>query len=90
MSAKIHAIKCWQKEFAALVSGEKRHELRKNDRAYCVGDVLVVQEFDPDLKEYTGAHQTLTVTHITMGGSFGLPEDLCIMSVRRFPQEGSL
>ena len=77
----IHQLKTWPEPFAAVVDGGKTCELRKNDRDYKVGDVLILQEWNPDTKEYTGNEEVAHVTHIIRGGEFGLPPDLCVMSI---------
>ena len=33
--------------------------------------------------DYTGEKEKVAVTHLTLGGSFGLPPHLCVMSIRR-------
>lgn len=43
----IHAVKCLPEYFAPLIRGDKRFEVRKNDRPYAVGDYLAVNEFAP-------------------------------------------
>ena len=40
---RFHSLKCWPKYYAALIDGDKRDEVRLNDRHYKVGDVLVLQ-----------------------------------------------
>ncbi len=79
-SFRIHNIKCWPEPFAALERGDKTCEVRKNDRNYRVGDVLVINEYYPDATFVTGCTLTMLVTHITTG--FGLPGGLVVMSVR--------
>lgn len=87
---RVHDLKTWPGPFIALWRGEKFHELRRNDRGYVVGDVLVLREWDPALStngrvaddKYTARAICAQVTHITPGGSFGLPSELCIMSIR--------
>lgn len=41
-----HEIKCRPEYFARLVSGQKRFEIRLNDRDYQVGDTLIIREHD--------------------------------------------
>lgn len=43
-----HALKTWPLFFKAVLSEDKRHELRKWDREFSVGDVLRLREWDPD------------------------------------------
>ena len=88
----MHELKCWPTPFEAVESGKKTHEVRKNDRPYKVGDLLRLREYTnrvckaPDEPEwyYTGRELTVQVTYITEEGSFGLPPDVCVMSIRRY------
>jgi len=43
-----HALKTWPAFFEAVLCEDKRHELRKWDREFSVGDVLRLREWDPD------------------------------------------
>lgn len=91
----IHVLKTWPEPFEAVVAGTKRHEARKNDRLFAVGDLLVLTEWIPNVPElfdgqasdgvltgsYTGRSTTVRVTYITPGGAYRLPRDLCVMSI---------
>ncbi len=44
---RTHLLKTWPGPFAALLDGTKTFELRQDDRAYAVGDILVLAEWDP-------------------------------------------
>jgi ASC-1-like (ASCH) protein len=46
--------KIWPEYFGAVVSGKKKFELRLNDFDVNEGDVLILEEWDPKTKEYTG------------------------------------
>lgn len=59
-----HNLKTWPKEFGAILSGDKRFDLRKNDRGYEVGDILNQQEFDPDTNNYSGREREVKVLYI--------------------------
>lgn len=83
----IHVLKTWPEPYAALtanVRGEhaKTHEVRRSDRDYRVGDVLELCEFFPERDAYSGRRWWMEITYITQGGTFGLPPDLCVMSVK--------
>lgn len=54
--------KIWPEYFKKIVSGEKNFELRLADWACNVGDTLVLKEWDPDTKDYTGASIEKEVT----------------------------
>ncbi len=41
-----HTLKCWREPFTAIFDGLKRHEFRReDDKLFCDGDVLILQEF---------------------------------------------
>jgi hypothetical protein len=46
--------KIWPEYFELVASGKKRFELRLADFDVKEGDVLVLEEWDPKTKEYTG------------------------------------
>ena len=79
----IHVLKCHPKPFAELRLLRKTFEWRRNDRNYQVGDLLYLQEWDPETGEFTGSLLRLYVNSIMTEG-FGLPEGFCIMSVNPF------
>lgn len=69
---KHHHLKIWPEHFAAVQAKLKLAELRYNDRGYCVGDLLQLQEFDPQIAEYTGWEITKRVIHVAELDSVGL------------------
>lgn len=60
----IHDLKIWPEHFKNVRAGIKTAEIRRNDRNYHPGDVLVLREFDQQSGEYTGEVETRTVTHV--------------------------
>jgi len=46
--------KTWPEFFEKILSGKKKFELRLADFEVGVGDTLVLEEWDPEMKEYTG------------------------------------
>jgi len=77
-----HELKTWPKQFGAVLGGSKKHEVRVNDRNFQEGDELLLQEWDPEKQRYTGRHILAAVSYMTRGGQFGLPENLCVMSLQ--------
>lgn len=90
MSVVIHELKTWPEPFQAVLDGWKTHEIRVDDRGYMAGDLLRLREYLPSGDHYTGRDVTVEVTYKTPGASWGLPADLCVMSIRRaaLPAEG--
>ena len=76
-----HDLKAWPPQFAAVFNGRKRYEIRTNDRDFQEGDELMLREWDPKTGRYSGRHILTTVTYMTRGGEFGLPENMCVMSL---------
>ena len=76
-----HELKTWPDSFNAIWANQKRHEIRKADRDFQVGDRLYLREFDPSDASYSGRWMFVEVTYLTRAGDWGLPTDLCVMSV---------
>lgn len=60
----IHALKIEKQYFEAVASGRKTFELRKNDRAFMVGDFLALNEVGSDRITYTGRCCLVEVDYI--------------------------
>ena len=56
--------KIWPRSFEKILSGEKTFELRLADWNCNVGDVLVLKEWNPDTKQYSGRTVEKTVTYV--------------------------
>lgn len=50
--------------FDAVASGKKKFELRLNDFEIAEGDTLVLEEWDPEAKAYTGRSLEKTATYV--------------------------
>ena len=61
---KIHELKIDPEYFNDVITGEKRFEVRKNDRNYKKGDLLNLQEYDRKSKIYTGRKTLIPVRYI--------------------------
>jgi len=67
-----HAMKCWPPYFDAVLSGDKRFELRRDDRdGFLIGDELVLREFvhghDDTPGRYTGRQCSTRITYVVRG-----------------------
>lgn len=64
--------KVWKEYFEEIISGRKKFELRLADFEVKEGDILVLEEWDKDKKEYTGRKIEVIATYIlkTKGQTF--------------------
>jgi hypothetical protein len=77
-----HTLKTWPAYFDAILDGRKTYEIRVNDRDYKVGDILLLQEWNPIASRHTEREIRVLVTYMTEGGDWGIPEGHCVMAVR--------
>lgn len=56
--------KVWPEYFQAILDGKKTYELRLDDFQVGEGDILVLREWDPKTKEYTGREVEKEVTYV--------------------------
>ncbi|MNW38087.1 hypothetical protein D3C74_151460 [compost metagenome] len=75
-----HELKILPEYFQAVWDGSKTFEVRKNDRDYKVGDMLVLLEWDPDKNEWTGSGICKRVTYILDAPEF-VKEGYVVMSL---------
>lgn len=82
-----HDVKSWAHFFDAIDSGHKKHDLRKNDRNYKVGDFLRLRRYDNINGCYAGPTIVRKITYITSRelpcafSSAVLEPDYCILSL---------
>lgn len=69
-----HELKCWPEFYREIESGRKTFELRKDDRGYRCGDVLLLREWRRNRivntigdGDYTGRALRRTVTYVLSG-----------------------
>ncbi|MDP3900826.1 MAG: DUF3850 domain-containing protein [bacterium] len=56
--------KIWPEYFEAVASGKKKYELRLNDFDVQEGDMLILEEWNPQTKEYTGRTTEKKVAYV--------------------------
>lgn len=77
---KKHDLKILPQYFQAVWSGIKTFELRKDDRDYQRGDILVLREWDGE--KYTGSAICVKVTYILQNAEkYGLKDGYVIMGI---------
>jgi Domain of unknown function (DUF3850) len=60
-----HELKSWPMFFEPVLRREKTFEIRFNDRGYKVGDTLLLREWDPNTKKYSGREVRRRVLYVT-------------------------
>ena len=79
MSRQHHYIKCETRFFKDVENGEKKFEIRKNDRDYQVGDMIYLQEVVEGVP--TGQSMAgVEIQYIFHGGKYGIPSDYCVFN----------
>lgn len=77
-----HFLKTWPQFFNDVRFGRKTFEVRKQDRDFQVGDLLVLQEWDNKKKEYTKETESCEVVYLLEGGQFGIEEGFCVLGIK--------
>lgn len=75
----VHNLKTWPEPFMSVFSNVKKFEIRKDDRGFNVGDSVLLCEWDPKSREYTGRMMKFPITYI--GRGFGIPEDIVVLQL---------
>ncbi|MCA0229867.1 MAG: DUF3850 domain-containing protein [Bacteroidetes bacterium] len=80
---KTHELKVHKSYVKLLLSGRKTFEVRKNDRDFQEGDVLILRPWDEKKEEYIGGNTEFyyNVTYVLHGGKFGIEEGYCVMGI---------
>lgn len=78
----VHVLKTWPVYFQAIVDRKKRFEIRFNDRDFKEGDTLILREYRPEQKHYTGRKVLVNVLYIFKEDHYELlARNLVIMSI---------
>jgi len=78
MTVTTHALKTWPIYFDRSINGQKNFEARKNDRDFQTGDMVLLEEYDPDFKKYTGRWIRGRITYVLSGETFGIRPGFCV------------
>ncbi len=80
--SRMHKLKTEIEYYEKVLNGEKKFELRFNDRDFKEDDILILYEFDKETQEYTGRSCSRLVLYVlTDAEKFGLKDGFCIMSL---------
>lgn len=75
-----HDLKLQTRFFEAVLNGTKSFELRENDRNFQVGDTLLLREYLPEDKSYTGRAIEKSITFMLVG-EYGLRHNMACLSL---------
>lgn len=62
---KHHDLKTWPTFMDRIESGDKRFEIRENDRDFQAGDTVTLNEFNPEKNEYLPRNYTFRIGYVT-------------------------
>lgn len=55
----LHNLKINREFFNPVLEQTKTFEIRKNDRGFCVGDTVILNEWDNQTNQYTGDRKSV-------------------------------
>ena len=90
-----HTLKTWPQYFDAVARGEKTYEVRKNDRGFQRGDVVVLQRTYEDATHHVETdgmgkpkHELrFRIGYVLTGGQFGIADGYCVFSLLPLEEE---
>ena len=78
----IHGLKTWPEYFEEIINGNKTFEVRRMDRNFKPGDILDLQEWNPQAGTYTHRNIRLEITYVLEGGQFGIDKGFCVIGFK--------
>lgn len=79
---KYHDLKIWSQYYTMILDGSKPWEIRKNDRNFQKGDLLRLNEYNPETEKYTNRKVVRVITNVVTTAP-GLMEGYCILSTSK-------
>lgn len=73
-----HKLKCWTPYYNAIVAGDKKFDVRRDDRGFQKGDTVLLEQYDPAKMRYVMSGGTRAyaiekkIQYILTGGQFGI------------------
>lgn len=78
-------LKVWKEFFQPIWEGKKNFELRREDRDFQQGSLLLLREYDPVHDAFSGREVIAMITYKLSGkdcpARFGLQPDYCILAL---------
>lgn len=85
----VHELKTVPPYFDAVASGAKPFEVRRDDRGFMPGDLLVLREWLPEVGDYSpAAHLFRKVTYVLRGRDtdLGIDRGVVVMGLLAVPE----
>lgn len=76
----VHALKTRPEPFQAVWDRRKLFDIRRDDRYFAVGDLLVLREWDPADQEYTSRSIVAEILHVERE-AWGLSINLAVLGI---------
>ncbi len=81
-----HEVKILTQFYNRVFTEQKTFEIRKNDRDYQVGDILLMREFDPEKREYINHSQPISARIVYMS-AFEQKEGFVVLGIKYIPED---
>lgn len=79
-----HKLKCWPQFFDAIERGDKPFEVRRDDRGFQKGDIVILlRTYESDLDKADEFYSPLRrrITYILTGGQFGIEPGYVVLGL---------
>lgn len=88
-----HELKCWPPQYEAMRRGDKTFDIRRNDRGFQTGDMVVQKAYDPRARQYLDEEACpplfFEITYVLSGPMYGLREDYVCMALEPLDEDGA-
>lgn len=85
--AKVHKLKCWTPYYDAILAGDKKFDVRRDDRGFETGDYVLLEKYDPEHRCYVvdpedGIPYAIEkqIKYTLRGGQFGIEPGYVVLS----------
>lgn len=76
----VHELKIYPQYFEEVLNGNKTFEVRKNDRGFQVGDIVILKEFDNI--RYSGREVKAEITYILNDSFYGVATGFVVLAIK--------
>ncbi len=85
-----HELKCWDVYYDAISSGEKTFDVRRDDRGFQKGDILILKRWDRERNNFTRHIHNYEpysirrkIKYILTGGQFGIEPGFVVLGLAK-------